>query len=172
MVRSVFWEERLYQVKLARAAGTALIKELRSTMPPDGWVGPPPLMASTPSPGGPLASESIFRLRFLHLQMNSRAKIITAAPATLLTTLPIITGVGVAGPESEPELFPEVPVLEAIAPEANPVPLPLPIPPPPAAPKAPSPVDVGCDEELGEYKEDVETVIESSEVVKELENVR
>jgi hypothetical protein len=65
--------------------------------------------------------------------MNRRAKIITAAPATLLTTLPIITGVGVAGPESDTEWFPDAPVLEDVAPEAVPEPLPLPLPVPPPA---------------------------------------
>jgi len=82
--------------------------------------------------------------------MNRRAKKITAAPATLLTTLPMITGVGVAGSDWDPEIFPDVPVLEDAAPEADPVPLPLPIPPPPAVPKALSLVAVGCGEELGE----------------------
>jgi len=69
------------------------------------------------------------------------AKMITAAPATPLTTLPIITGVGVAGPESDPELLPDATVLDAAAPEAAPV---------PPARNAPASVDVGCGDELGE----------------------
>lgn len=52
--------------------------------------------------------------------MNKAAKIIIAAPATLLTTLPIIIGVGVSGPDPDPLLDP--PVLEGFALEAIPVP--------------------------------------------------
>jgi hypothetical protein len=73
--------------------------------------------------------------------MKSMAKIITAAPATLLTTLPIITGVGVAGAESDCESFPDAAVLEDVAPEIPPVPPPI---------NAPASVDVGCGDKLGE----------------------
>ena len=52
--------------------------------------------------GSLLPSGSIFLLRFLHLQINNRIRTNTAVPAMLLTTLPMIIGVGVA--ESSPEL--------------------------------------------------------------------
>jgi hypothetical protein len=49
---------------------------------------------------------------------------ISAAPATLLTTLPMMTGVDVAGPSSDPDVASDEDVLEDAAPEAVPDPLP------------------------------------------------
>lgn len=71
------------------------------------------------------------------------AKIITAAPATLLTTLPIITGVGVFVVESDPESCSVAAGLVEAASVATAV--------PPAIPNTPASVDVARrDDVIGE----------------------
>jgi hypothetical protein len=85
----------------------------------------------------------MFRLfPFFHRHINKIAKMITAAPATLLTTLPMMTGVGVSSSESVPELLSAVAVLVEDPPEPT-----APFPP---ATNAPASVEVGSRDEVRE----------------------
>jgi len=89
---------------------------------------------------------------FLHRHMNKHTRTRTATPAILLTTLPIMTGVGVAGVLS---LDPELPsAVDVAAPDS------VAVLPPGTNPPA-RPADVGISDSLEYHDVGIDVVDES-----------
>ena len=165
---SVRSEKRFIPVRFAKAAGTAFAKDRRSTIIPGaGSTGGARTEASMLSP---FPRGSMLFFLCLHRHRYNRTITMIATPAILLTTLPMITGVGVAAAVLDTPLPSATEVLDGDIVVATPFPPPKMSPVPAAVGSGDVPVSnavvleaasdrLDTAEDLREVREDLEEVL-------------